>query len=257
VVRSLARGLFDARRGYVLASREKEAVRAVLQTQGLWEPEFADFDAFWEALAERGGWCDPGADIPDAGACFRTPSGRFELYSAPLRELLERDGADRTCQALGIQASGDLRCLPHWEPGPALAEDPHRPLLLTVEPLSTLGGLHGADAPVLQEYPSVRARTAHWGSWVELNPATAHGMGLRDGDAVVVESVRARVRTVLRLDPGVHPGTANFPAGGGHTAVGRWAKGRGANPWDLVAEGTDSLLGTGVMNRTHVKVYRG
>lgn len=96
-----------------------------------------------------------------------------------------------------------------------------------------LGDGSGANRPWLQETPSPDT-TVMWNSWIEINPETAHQLGIRDDDVVRVESAAGVLDAVAYLYPAIRPDTVAIPFGQGHTALGRWAEGRGGNPIVLV-----------------------
>jgi hypothetical protein len=48
----------------------------------------------------------------------------------------------------------------------------------------------------------------------------------------------------------------NLPYNQGHTAVGRWAKGRGVNGMDLLNPASEPAAGLAEFSNTRVKVYR-
>jgi anaerobic selenocysteine-containing dehydrogenase len=96
-----------------------------------------------------------------------------------------------------------------------------------------LGDGSGANRPWLQETPSPDT-TVMWNSWIEINPETAKHLGIADDDVVRVESAAGVVDVVAYLYPAIRPDTVAIPFGQGHTALGRWAEGRGVNPIVLV-----------------------
>lgn len=81
-------------------------------------------------------------------------------------------------------------------------------------------------------------------------------MGIQDGDWVWVESKVGRVKIRARLFPGTHPQCIHIPYGQGHRAYGRWAKGRGTNPNEILAREYDYLGGFISHFSTRVKVYK-
>ena len=86
-----ARGLYDSSRGYVRSSAPaEEALRRVLERQGYWVPEFKDYDAFWNALVQRGAWWDPTGLPVGTRALLKTLSGKFEFYSTALKQLVDK-----------------------------------------------------------------------------------------------------------------------------------------------------------------------
>lgn len=96
-----------------------------------------------------------------------------------------------------------------------------------------LGDGSGANRPWLQETPS-SSTTVMWNSWVEINPATAEELGLHDDDIVKISSPAGEIEAVVYKFPAIRPDTVAIPFGQGHTAYGRWAEGRGANPAALL-----------------------
>jgi len=94
-------------------------------------------------------------------------------------------------------------------------------------------GEAGANKPWLQELPDPTT-TVMWNTWVEMNPETAKELGIEDDDVVrIVNEVGAVEAPVYRY-PAIRPDTIAMPFGQGHTAYGQFAKGRGANPADVL-----------------------
>jgi anaerobic selenocysteine-containing dehydrogenase len=96
-----------------------------------------------------------------------------------------------------------------------------------------LGDGSGANRPWLQETPNP-STTVTWNTWLEVNPATADALGLKDDDVVMVKSAVGQLEAVVYRFPAIRPDTVAMPFGQGHTALGRWAEGRGANPAELL-----------------------
>lgn len=90
----------------------------------------------------------------------------------------------------------------------------------------------GANKPWLQELPDPTT-TVMWNTWVEINPETAHELGLHNDDMVKVISEAGEVEAYVYLYPAIRPDTIAMPFGQGHTAYGRYAENRGVNPADL------------------------
>jgi anaerobic selenocysteine-containing dehydrogenase len=104
-------------------------------------------------------------------------------------------------------------------------------LHLFMSPL--LGDGSSANLPWLQGSPDPMT-TISWQTWVELNPATAEKLGVGNGDVVKVTSSHGEIEAPVYVYPAVRPDTVAVPLGQGHTAYGRYASGRGANPLRLV-----------------------
>jgi anaerobic selenocysteine-containing dehydrogenase len=96
-----------------------------------------------------------------------------------------------------------------------------------------LGDGSGANRPWLQETPDPMT-TVMWGTWVEINPATAAKLGLEDDDVVKIASPAGEIEVPVYRFPAIRPDTVAIPFGNGHSALGRYATGVGANPLSLV-----------------------
>lgn len=139
----------------------------------------------------------------------------------------EQPGAER----FGWSAAAQL-ALPQL---PADAGDEKfYPLQLQIYPSPALYDGRGAPLPWLQQLPDPMT-TVVWGSWVEINPATAAGFGIAQGDLVTVSSPHGSVRLPAVIYPGIHPDLVAIPLGQGQQGGGRYAQGRGINPLDLLA----------------------
>lgn len=269
LLRAAVQGVAQARRGLIMTTPFEEARQRRQAEAGFWLPTYKSFDEFWTQIAERGGWWDP-AELPRglAGA-FQTPSGKYEFYSLGLGLGLERPGRRETgrrragpaavreaaLSALGVVARGDQVYLPHYEP-PRFAGDPKEfPLHLTTYKPMALMGSRTANQSWLAEI-SAGAPTRAWEAWVEINPETAHALGIHDREPVWVESPAGKMRLRARLSAGVHPDVVSIPYGGGHEAGGRWAEAWGANPNRLVADESDRAAGAPALFATRVRIRR-
>ena len=112
----------------------------------------------------------------------------------------------------------------------------------------------GANKPWLQETPDPTT-TVMWNTWVEIHPHTAEELGIQDDDIVKIISEAGEIEASVYLYPGIRPDTIGIPFGQGHTAYGRYAEGRGANPADLLQMLTNEA-GDLVFSTTKVKVQR-
>ncbi|MBI2059234.1 MAG: molybdopterin-dependent oxidoreductase [Nitrospirae bacterium] len=110
-----------------------------------------------------------------------------------------------------------------------------------------------ANLPWLQELADPLT-TVVWGSWVELHPDTVAKLGLREGDIVRVESVEGAIEGPVLAYPGIRRDTVAFPIGQGHQALGRYARGRGANPIQILSLKADAESGALALAATAVKI---
>ncbi|MCY3986572.1 MAG: molybdopterin-dependent oxidoreductase, partial [Candidatus Dadabacteria bacterium] len=111
----------------------------------------------------------------------------------------------------------------------------------------------GANKPWLQELPDALT-TSVWDSWLEINPSVAAKMGLEDGSYVKVDTPGGSFEVQVFVYEGIRPDTVAVPLGQGHTSYGRYAKGRGVNPFALLPAATDALSGGLSLLSTKVSV---
>ncbi|MBM3180772.1 MAG: twin-arginine translocation signal domain-containing protein [Chloroflexi bacterium] len=93
----------------------------------------------------------------------------------------------------------------------------------------------GANKPWLQELPDPTT-TVMWNTWVEMNPVTAHELGIENDDVVKIVSEAGELEAAVYVYPAIRPDTIAIPFGQGHTAFGRYAEKRGVNPVDLLGQ---------------------
>ena len=113
----------------------------------------------------------------------------------------------------------------------------------------------GANLPWMQELPDP-VSSSIWGLPVELDPKTAAGLRVANGDIVRVESAHGSIDAPAYVHPGAIPGVVSMPIGDGHTHYGRYATGRGANPLSILAPVYEKSTGALVLGGTRVKVTR-
>ncbi|UCC63839.1 MAG: molybdopterin-dependent oxidoreductase, partial [Anaerolineae bacterium] len=111
----------------------------------------------------------------------------------------------------------------------------------------------GASQPWLQGSPDPMT-TISWQTWVELHPDTAQKLGVKDGDIVQVTSPEGELEAPVCVYPAIRPDTIAIPLGQGHTDCGRYARGRGSNPMQLVGTGTDATGNSLAWSALRVKV---
>jgi len=157
----------------------------------------ATFQAYWNALLQRGGWWDSETTFEDT-----PPRGR---------------------QLIGVKDR------------PAFVGSKEVfPFHLVPFPSSSLTDGRGANLPWLQATPDP-ITTATWQTWVEINPKIAEEMGIREGEVVKVTSQRGIIEALAYPHPGTAPTVVSIPFGQGHRAGGRFAKDRGSNVFDLLS----------------------
>ena len=114
----------------------------------------------------------------------------------------------------------------------------------------------GAHLPWLQELPDP-ASSAMWGLPVEIDPGTAARLGVANGDAVRVISLRGEFEAPAYIHPAAIPGVVSMAIGQGHENFGRYAARRGANPLSIVAEVYEAGTGVPALGATRVRLEKG
>ncbi len=136
---------------------------------------------------------------------------------------------------------------------PAVVEDAAYPLRLIPSVTANMRDGRNANQPWLQESPDPLT-TIVWDSWVEIHPKTAAKLGIVEGDIVEVASKSGSIKAQAYLFPGIHPDAVSVPLGYGHEAMGRYAKGVGANAFAMLDAVSDQETGELAMNETRVKI---
>ena len=172
-----------------------------------------DINVFWSRFLQQGGWWGPGMEVlpvePDGGIGDGAGAPAVDAGAAPvpLDQPLNR------------------------QPAPILRAGDGQYHLVTFT--NHLGDGSGANRPWLQETPDPMT-TVTWNAWVEINPHTAEELGIHHDDMVRIRSAAGEIELPAYVYPAIRPDTIAIPFGQGHTALGRFAEGRGANPMTLV-----------------------
>jgi anaerobic selenocysteine-containing dehydrogenase len=111
----------------------------------------------------------------------------------------------------------------------------------------------GASLPMMQEMFGHSVHR-HWETWVELNPETAATYHVREGEWVFVQSVVGTLRARAKISQGIMPNVIAIPFGLGHSSMGRYAKGHGANPNAIMKNSYDLLSGKPALQATKVRI---
>ena len=134
-------------------------------------------------------------------------------------------------------------------------EDSTYPLHLIPAVSASLRDGRNANEPWLQESPDPLT-TIVWDSWVEMHPKTAAKLGIVEGDIVEVASKSGAIKAQVYVFAGIHPDVVSVPLGYGHEAMGRYAKGVGANAFKILDPVFDKETGELAMHETRVKVSK-
>ncbi len=139
---------------------------------------------------------------------------------------------------------------------PAPADiDAQYPLQLIPSVNASLRDGRNTNQPWLQESPDTLT-TIVWDSWVEIHPRKAAELGIEEGDIVEVTGKNGSIKVQAYLFPGIHPDAISIPLGRGHEALGRYAKGYGVNPFQILDAVFDKETGELALHETRVKVSK-
>ena len=200
----------------------------------------------WEDFLKKGVWQGQAYQYGKYQRIFHTPSKKFEFVSGNLRALQIKKGR-RVKEEI---ASSPRYSEPKW-----LGEEAQYPLVLfPYQPLLTLGN-GSQNYPWAQEI-FLPMQGVGWVSPAEINSETARSLNLRDRDEVWIESPFGKIRTRVKVSEGIHPGIVCIPCGQGHTSYGKWQKGIGCNPNELIGIDFDVLSGQSAFFNTRVKIYK-
>ena len=113
----------------------------------------------------------------------------------------------------------------------------------------------GSHLPWLQELPDP-VSSSIWGLPVEIDPATARGLRIADGDIVRVRSPHGSIEAPAYVHPGAIPRVISMAIGDGHTHYGRYAACRGSNPLSILAPVHEQSTGVIALGATRVSLAR-
>ncbi|OGP84048.1 MAG: hypothetical protein A2Y95_09005 [Deltaproteobacteria bacterium RBG_13_65_10] len=162
-------------------------------------------------------------------------SGSQELFELWWRGVLAKGGLWKDVPGAGAEL-GDLSQVKFEAPrleGEGLA--------IVAYPGVTLDG-RGANRPWLQELPDPITKTV-WSTPVEIHPETAGTNGIEMGDVIEITTAVGSLRGIAYVTPGIRKDTLAIPFGQGHTAYGRYAKGIGANAFEILPAVLDPASG--------------
>jgi anaerobic selenocysteine-containing dehydrogenase len=200
----------------------------------------------WEEFLKKGVWKGSAYQYREYPRIFDTPSKKFEFVSGNLRALQIKKGRS---------VKEEIPSSPHYSELKWLGEERQYPLILfPYQPLLTFGN-GSQNYPWAQEI-FLPMQGVGWVSPAEVNSETARSLDLRDRDEVWVESPFGKIRTRIKVSEGVHPEIVCIPLGQGHTSYGKWQKGIGCNPNEVIGIDFDILSGQSAFFNTRVKVYK-
>jgi anaerobic selenocysteine-containing dehydrogenase len=129
------------------------------------------------------------------------------------------------------------------------------PLHFLPYPSTQFGDGSGANLPWLQELPDPGS-SAMWGLPIEVDPTTARGLGVRNGDIVRVVSPIGQIEAPVYVHPAALPGVVSMGMGQGHMHYTRYGSGRGANPLAIAAPAVAKGCGVFAFAATRVRLEK-
>jgi anaerobic selenocysteine-containing dehydrogenase len=200
----------------------------------------------WKEFLEKGARTGGDYEYKKYGRIFNTPSKKFEFSSGNLKSLISK---------MTKRREKDFDYLPTYQEPDFLGEKEKYPLLLL--PYAPLLAVENGS----QNYPWAQEiflpmKGIGWETLLEINSETAKTLKLRDGDVIWVESPFRKIKAKLKCSEGVHPGVVAIPLGQGHYSYGKWQRGIGVNPNEIIGVDYDILSGQAAFFNTRVRVYK-
>jgi len=245
-----AKGIYQSGTGYIVNGSFDASWLTTLQKMGWRDPGYQSFSEFWSQLEEKGGWWDPVYPHGRWHEIFKAPSGKFEFFSLTLFQSRKKFEPEFK-QA---DPSTDLFCLPHYEEPIFKGDERDFPYTLLVYESQKMRGDTGASLAKVQELPDTPHQDI-WDTSVEISEEVAAHHHLQEGDMAWLETPIGRVKLPIRIYAGASKWSIAIAAGGGHTQLGRWAKGIGVNPHQLRAAMIDPISGATAWTCTRARIY--
>jgi anaerobic selenocysteine-containing dehydrogenase len=200
----------------------------------------------WDEFRQKGVWTGADYKYRKYETVFQTPSKKFEFISGNLEAALKDSGI----------VTSDTTYIPHYEDATFLGDKSSYPFkLITYHPLLDIRN-GNQNYPWAQEIYLVMHGYG-WTNFVEMNSYNAQSLGIKDGDYVWVESPYNKIRLKARVFEGIRRDVVAIASGEGHYLCGRWAKGIGVNPNEIIGVDYDSISGQSSFYNTRVKIYKG
>ena len=200
----------------------------------------------WKDFLKKGVWVGKDYEYKKYDRIFHTPSKKFEFSSGNLKSIMIKWKKEK-------EEGQDY--LPHYKEAKFLGDKEKYPfILIPYQPLMTIEN-GSQNYPWAQEIFLLMAGVG-WETLVEINSETAKTLKLRDGQVVWVESQFQKIKVKVKFSEGVHPGVVAIPSGQGHYSYGKWQKGIGANPNEIIGVDYDTISGQAAFFNTRVRVYK-
>jgi anaerobic selenocysteine-containing dehydrogenase len=200
----------------------------------------------WADFLKKGVWIGKDYEYKKYDRIFHTPSKKFEFSSGNLKSLLTKVKKGK---------EEGLDYLPHYKEVKFLGDREKYPfVLLPYQPLMVIEN-GSQNYPWAQEIFLPKDGIG-WETLAEMNSETAKKLKLKDGQVVWVESPFQKIIVKVKFSEGIHPDVVAIPFGQGHYSYGKWQKGIGANPNEIIGVDYDTISGQAAFFNTRVKVYK-
>lgn len=191
----------------------------------------------WEALLKSNIWYKRNAlDRIE----FRTESKKVELFSLMLKKEKSLEGKIT-----------DTECLPHYKP---LGDGKEGLLLMPYEMANWSSGW--APSPAYLTKSIFDHILQQQDLFFEINPSTAKGLGLKEGDYALVHTKLGDVKMRAHLFEGAMPGVIYAPLGFGHIGYDEFLKGKGVNVAKVLFSEEDPINGFPLWWGTKARITR-
>jgi anaerobic selenocysteine-containing dehydrogenase len=257
-IKERAEGLFKAAAG-LTSFNPAAPVWDELHKSDPIKADYQSLDDMWQKIKSSGLWYQPRHAFQNWDKIFKTSSKKFEFFSTTIEraiaELAKTKDPKAVLTSLGIKAEGDEALLPHYEAGPSLVGKDQYPLLLIPYELINLSSNWLPNPPYLNKtlFDHILYKNE---CFAEINPSTAADYHLRDGDRVVISSVKGRIKVRVNFFAGAMPGVLFLPLGFGHSAYDDFQKAKGVNPLEILDLSHDPLSGLPAWWNTYVKIEK-
>ncbi len=94
-----------------------------------------------------------------------------------------------------------------------------------------------------------------WDTIAGINSETAKSLILRDDQMIWIESSFKKIKTRVKISEGVHPEVVAIPLGQGHYSYGKWQKGIGVSPIEIIGVDYDRVSGQSAFYNTQLKIF--
>jgi anaerobic selenocysteine-containing dehydrogenase len=169
----------------------------------------------WDALNESVYWEDTEYRPPEWTTGFETGSGKFEFPSVDILNQAP------------IGAEGDQGTFPL--------------LLVPTDSIRLASGYIGASPFLIKTLEDTVLKDND--TVIDINPATAADLGLRDGHTAALKTPKGSARVRIHLFDGIKPGALAMTRGLGHQAHDAYLAGKGTNINNLIGPVPDPKTG--------------